>query len=132
MVVISGFVLHGRFVQREWPEKQLENAVTLGKALSIYHDANGSYPDRLFDLVDGGVIPSDQFVGLQFRSTPSARPEEWLYHRPDSLGDIAIVAPVWTYPWSGHAGYRAAARADGGGELIPSSKDYRIPHWAAK
>ncbi len=131
-IVVCGFVLHGRSVQREWPGKQLESAVTLGKALSIYHDAHGSYPDRLSDLVDGGVIPMDQFVGLQFRSTPRARPEEWLYHRPESLGDIAIVAPASTYPWSGHAGYRAAARADGGGELIPGSKEYRIPQWAAK
>jgi hypothetical protein len=131
-ISICGFVLHGRSVQREWPGKQLESAVRLGKALSIYHDAHGSYPDRLSDLIDAGVIPVDQFVGLQFRATPSARPEEWLYHRPESLGDIAIVAPVLTYPLSGHAGYRATARADGGGELIPGAKDYRILHRAEK
>lgn len=131
-MVVCGFVLHSRTVQREWPEKQLESAVTLGKALLIYHEAHGRYPDRLSDLVDGGVLPMDEFVGLKFRSTPRARAEEWLYHRPERPGDIAIVAPATTYPWSGHAGYRAIARADGGGELIGSSKDYRIPRWAAE
>ena len=130
-MVVCGSVLRGRSVQREWPEKQLESAVTLGKALSIYHEAHGSYPARLSYLVDGGVLSMNQFVGVKFRSTPRARPEEWLYHRPESPGDIAIVAPVTTYPWNGHAGYRAIARADGGGELIGSSKDYRIPRRAA-
>jgi len=131
VIVVCGFTAHARFAQRGWPEKQLESAVTLGKGLSRYHDAHGSYPERLSDLVVGGVIPMEQFVGLQFRSSPRARPEEWLYQRPESHGDIAIVAPVATYPWSGHGGYRATARADGGGELIAGAKGDGIPRWAA-
>jgi hypothetical protein len=128
----AGFIMHVRTVQRGWPSKQIESAVTLGAALYRYHEVHGFYPEQLDDLVEGDVITKEQFEGLQFRATARAHPEEWLYHRPKELSDVAIVAPAWVHPDSGHSGYRPTARADGGGELIIASKAYRIPSWATK
>jgi hypothetical protein len=131
-MVVCAFVLHGRSVQSGWPFQQLQQACTLGTALSIFHNTHGRYPERLSELVEGGVIPMEEFAGLQFRATPRARPEKWLYHRPESLGEIAIVSPVLMNPGSGVSGFRVTARAGGGGELIPGTKSSRIPQRARK
>jgi hypothetical protein len=128
----AGFIMHVKTVQRGWPSKQIESAVTLGGALYRYHEAHGFYPEQLNELVEGGVIKKDEFERLQFRATARANPEAWLYHRPKEFSDVAIVAPAWVYPDDGHSGYRPTARADGGGELIIASKAYRIPPWATK
>ena len=127
-----GWVITNRNAQRDWPGKQLQNAVTLGAALSDYRQVHGSYPVRLDDLVAGGTLDQRAFDQLQFRSEPRADPEDWIYKTPDQLTDIAIVGPAAAFPWSGHSGYTVTARADGGGELISGSKVKSVPAWAKK
>lgn len=130
--VVAGWMITSRNAQREWPGKQLRNAIALGAALSGYRQVHGSYPARLDDLIAGGTLDQVAFERLQFRSEPRADPEDWLYKIPDQLTDIAIVGPKSVFPWSGHSGYTVTACADGGGELILGSKVNRIPAWATK
>jgi hypothetical protein len=129
--VIVWIVAH-RNAQREWPWKQLMNAVTLGAALSTHQRNHGSYPARLEDLVAGGTLNPQTFERLQFRTGPRADPEHWLYRIPDQLSDIAIVSPTAIFPWDGASGDTVTARADGSGELIPHAKSKQIPAWATK
>jgi len=130
--IVVGWLITSLNTQREWPSKQLRNAVTLGLALSSYREIHGSYPTQLEDLVAGGTLDQEEFERLQFRPAPRADSENWLYKTPDQLTDIAIVGPTSIFPWSGHSGYTVTARADGGGELILGTKRYRIPSWATK
>jgi hypothetical protein len=69
---------------------------------------------------------------LQFQTGPRADPDHWLYRMPDQPSDIAIVSPTAIFPWDGHSGFTATARADGGGELISCAKRNQIPAWATK
>lgn len=130
--LIVGWVITNRNTQRDWPGKQLQNAVMLGEALSGYRQVHASYPVRLDDLVAGGTLDQREFDQLQFRSEPRAEPEAWIYKTPAQITDIAIVGPSAIVPWSGHSGFTVTARADGGGELISSSKLNIIPSWAKK
>ena len=130
--LIVGWVITNRNAQRDWPGKQLQNAVTLGEALAGYRQVHGSYPVRLDDLVAGGTLDQRTFDQLQFRSEPRSEPEAWIYKSPDQITDMAIVGPSAIFPWSGHCGFTVTARADGGGELIPASKLDIIPPWARK
>jgi hypothetical protein len=120
--MMVGCVISNRSTQRNWPGKQLQNAVTLGEALSDYRQVHGSYPVRLEDLVAGGTLDQRAFDQLQFRSEPRAEPKDWLYQTPDQITDIAIVGPSAIIPWSGHSGFTVTARADGGGELLSGAK----------
>ena len=129
---VTGWIVAKRNAQREWPWKQLQNAVTLGAALSTHRQNHGSYPARLEDLVAGGTLNQEAFEKLQFRGGPHADPERWLYMMPDQISDIAIVGPTAVFPWDGHSGYTVTAQADGGGELIPRAKRKQIPAWATK
>ena len=130
--VFAGWMITNRKAQREWPDTQLRNAVALGTAISDYQKVHGSFPARLHDLVEGGILDQVGFQRLQFRSEPRADPEEWFYKPPDQSSDIAIVGPKAIFPWSGHSGYTVTARANGGGELNLASKGYRIPAWATQ
>jgi hypothetical protein len=128
--LVVGWVIAGWNAQRDWPGKQLQNAVTLGAARSDYRQVHGSYPVRLDDLVAGGTPDQRAFDRLRFRSGPLADPEDWIYKTPVQLSDIAIVGPAAVFPWSGHSGFAVNARADGGGELISGSKVKNVPPWA--
>jgi len=130
--LISGLFITNRNAQKEWPSKQLQNAVTLSAALSDYRKIHGSYPDRLNDLVAGGTIDQRTFDLLQFRSEPRSEPEAWIYKSPDEFTDVTIIGPSTIFPWSGHSGFTVTARADGSGELIPESKSNTLPSWAKK
>ena len=111
IIVVGLFILMSLFVrwtiakrnaQREWPDKQLRNAMTLGAALSRYRQVHGSFLERLDNLVAGGTLDQTGFERLKFRFEPSADPEEWLYQTPAQLSDIAIVGPMAIIPWNGH------------------------------
>ena len=129
---IVATVSHNRSLQRAWPAKQLENATTLGRALADFRRSYGTYPENLFSLVEGSTVTYEEFRNLRFSASPGSQPQEWLYNRPKSKSETAIVAPDWVFPWDGHSGYRVTASADGGGELILGTKDYRLPEWVTK
>lgn len=137
MLVLGGSVLWwsvaGRNAQSEWPWQQLQNATTLGVALSTYQRNHGSYPTRLEDLVAGGTLDLQAFERLQFRAGPRADPAPWLYRIPNQITDIAIVSPTQIFDWDGHYdGVFVTARADGGGEVISRANHNEIPGWATK
>ena len=129
---VVGWVVVGRNAQREWPGKQLQNAVKLGAALHTCRQNDWAYPARLEDLITAGIMNRETFEKLQFQAGPHAEPEDWLYRPPSKDSDIAIVGPTTIFPWEGHSGYTVTARADGGGELIPRAKHDQIPAWATK
>lgn len=127
-LVCFAFV-HIRETKRAWPRRQLDGATVLGAGIGRYREVHGSYPERLAGLVTSGQMSAERYEKLMFRSSPLAARQEWLYQRPEAVGDIPIVAPEWLSPWRGHSGCRAIARTDGGGELVPLTKENQFPAW---
>lgn len=129
---VTATVVRLQATQREWPAKQLQNAATLAIALTAYQQQHGKYPERLSELVDAGLVRAEDYHNLRFRATARAQPEDWLYHRPSGLSDIAIAAPALLFPWDGHAGERAIAYPDGSGGLVGAAKAAHLPDWIPK
>ena len=119
--IVLWWTLYTQEVRREWPGRELKNAVTLGRRLWPYHEAHGKYPEHLRDLVADGTLQADEFDSLRFRSAPGAAPEDWEYRFPAQPGEIAIMSPRSIRD----IGYWVVSRADGGGEVIWSEPVYK-------
>jgi len=124
-VLLGGWGLVSKTMNREWPHQQMKNAAALGRALVKHQKIHGSYPATLEDLVGEGTLDRDTFDELQFREGWRADPEPWLYIKPDQRSHAAIIAPRVIYR-DGHSGYTVVARADGSAELVTGSKIERL------
>lgn len=109
-------------IRREWPGRQLTNAVTMGRKLWPYREAHGKYPERLSDLVADGIFKADELEALRFQSAPGAPREDWIYQVPGRMEAIAIESPRSL----GEVGFRIIVRADGGGEVVRSEAVYTL------
>lgn len=116
------WILRDREIRRNWPARQMRNAVTIGCKLWPYHEAHGKYPERLGDLVADGIFTAEELEALRFQSAPGAPREDWIYHVPPRLNAIAIESPHTP----GDSGYRIIARAGGGGEVVKNELVYSI------
>ena len=106
----------------KWPVVQAGRASEIGLALNAYNERHGTYPDSLKVLVSSGQISAEKFSELQFQESPMADRKPWVYHKPRSIHDIAIVSPSLVIPWRGSSGISIVARPDGSGEASGASK----------
>jgi len=100
----------------------MRRCVAIAGLLTKYHEKNGSYPESLHDLVDGGLITPEAYHDLMFQPGPRAQSQEWCYLKPSAVTDFAVYSGEPVFPWKGASGMYLIGSPDGGCQKFTEGK----------